>query len=158
MTSYNKKRKAPGKHNARIAAVQALYQMEIANRGAASVIEEFLAEHLTGQPEFLPKGAVDRNFFTRLVNDVVEQQDKIDQIIRARLSKKWRFSRIDAILRAILRCGCCELLVAKTIPTAVVVDEYVEIAKAFFDKSESGFINATLDAIASEVSNVKTSS
>ena len=141
-----KKRKAPRKHNARIAAVQALYQMEITNRGATGVIEEFL-EHRLHQTE-----AFDQTLFARLVGQVVEHQDQIDEAIRARLSGSWRLSRLDTTLRALLRCGCCELLIAPDTPVAVVLDEYVQIAKAFFDPKESGFVNATLDGIAKTLS------
>ena len=147
MAVTNEKRKAPGKHNARIAAVQALYQMEISARGANSVVEEFLAERLGEAPEFLPSTEVDRNFFARLVKGVVNNQEQIDQAIRLQLSEKWRLSRIDATLRAILRCGCYELTIDKTAKPAVVIDEYVEISHSFFDQKETGFINASLDAI-----------
>ncbi|VAV96788.1 Transcription termination protein NusB [hydrothermal vent metagenome] len=135
-------RKAPGKHNARLAAVQALYQMEIAKRGAAGVIKEFLEIRLD------EAGEVDKTLFAKLVSEVVAHQDKIDEAIRGRLSGNWRLSRVDATLRAILRCGSCELLVLKDAPAAVVLDEYVEIAHDFFDAKETGFVNATLDAIA----------
>jgi len=142
------KRKAPGKHHARIAAIQALYQMEISSRGAAGVIQEFLEQRFETPSESLPEGEVDKPFFVRLVEQVVKNQDQIDQAIRHRLSGNWRLSRIDRTLRAILRCGSYELLVDSTAPRAVIIDEYVEITGAFFDKSEVGFINATLDSIA----------
>ncbi len=145
----NYKRKAPGKHNARLAAVQALYQMEITKRGAGGVIEEFLQERL--QPEHLDGSDVDLTFFTKLVETLVQHQSNIDQAIRDHLSGSWRLSRVDATLRAILRCGTCELLVMTDTPIAVVIDEYVEIAKSFFDAKESGFVNATLDAIGKQV-------
>ncbi|PHR58046.1 MAG: transcription antitermination factor NusB [Robiginitomaculum sp.] len=151
----NYKRKAPGKHNARLAAVQALYQMEITDRGANGVIEEFLQERL--QPEHLDGSAIDRTFFKNLVETLVQNQANIDQAIRDHLSGGWRLSRVDATLRAILRCGSCELLVLRDTPMAVVIDEYVDIAKSFFDAKESGFVNATLDAIGKNLSQPSTS-
>jgi len=147
MSVTTEKRKAPGKHNARIAAVQAMYQMEISGRGAAGVIDEFLEERLSGTPEFLPSSEIDRNFFARLVKGVVKNQEEVDQAIRSQLSEKWRLSRIDATLRAILRCCCFELTITKAATPAVVIDEYVEISNQFFDQKETGFINASLDAI-----------
>lgn len=147
MSAINKKRKAPGKHNARFAAVQALYQMEISGRGANGVVEEFLTERLGEDPEFLASTEIDRKFFAKLVKSVVSNQEQIDKAIRAHLSEKWRLSRLDTTLRAILRCGCCELTIDKTAKPAVVIDEYVEISHDFFDQKETGFINASLDAI-----------
>lgn len=148
-------RKAPGKHHARLAAVQALYQMEIANRGAAGVIEEFLELRLGTSAKI---GEVDKTLFAKLVTEVVAHQDEIDEAIRERLSGNWRLSRVDATLRAILRCGGCELLVLQDAPVAVILDEYVEIARDFFDDKETGFVNATLDAIARNINAIQTKS
>ncbi len=140
-------RKAPGKHNARIAAIQALYQMDITGRGAAGVVDEFLDQRLEEPLEYLDGTDIDRAFFAQLTKDVAEHQSKIDTAIRAKLSENWRLSRLDATLRALMRCACCELLVCVQAPAAVVLDEYVDISKLFFDVKETGFVNATLDAI-----------
>ena len=143
----SEKPKAAARHNARLAAVQALYQMEISNRGAKGVIREFLEQRLAQPSEFFPDVQVDKTLFVKLVEQVVQNQSDIDKAIRLKLSGSWRLSRIDRTLRAILRCGCCELLFDSHAPHAVVLDEYVQIASAFFDKKETAFINATLDSI-----------
>jgi N utilization substance protein B len=133
---------------ARLAAVQALYQMEVSGQGAGAVAREFRAHRFgeDGEPgEFI---AADEEFFEDLLKGVVEAQERVDQAAATRLKEGWRLSRLDATLRAILRAGGYELLERPDVPAKVVIDEYVDIAKAFFEAKEAGFVNATLDALA----------
>ena len=133
---------------ARLAAVQALYQMEVAGAGVQTVIREF-ADHRFGRDlEGDRLAAADEAFFAVVVNGVVAEQERIDRAIARRLAQDWRLDRIDATVRAILRAGAFELMGRAEIPREVVIDEYVEIAKSFFDGPEPGFVNATLDVIA----------
>ncbi|MES1157206.1 MAG: transcription antitermination factor NusB [Alphaproteobacteria bacterium] len=138
------------KSAARLAVVQALYQMEASGASSADVTEDFRAGRLpldeTGRVDAEP----DLDLFTTLVENAVNRQTTIDRAIARRLSTGWRLERIDSVARAILRAGVAELERTET-PTPIVIDEYVEIAKAFFDGPEPGFINATLDACAKDV-------
>jgi N utilization substance protein B len=133
---------------ARLAAVQALYQMEISGAGSQTVMREFADHRFDRDLDGVPLAAADETFFAVLVNGVVEAQRDIDKAIARRLAAGWRLTRIDATARAILRAGAFELMRLPEVPREVAIDEYVEIAKSFFEGVEAGFVNATLDAIA----------
>ena len=138
MTSQADERRA-----ARLAAVQALYQMEMMGSGAQEVAQEFI-EHRFGELPVTP----DRDFFCAILNGVPQNQVEIDRAIAGALSEKWKLERVDSILRAILRGGVFELVGRRDVPAKVVIDEYVAVAGAFFGADEPGFVNAALDAIA----------
>ena len=93
----------------------------------------------------------DEAFFAQLVRGVVADQGEIDRAVVKRLAQNWKLERLDATVRAILRAGAWELAKRSDTPTEVVIDEYVELAKAFFGQTEAGFVNAALDAIARDV-------
>jgi N utilization substance protein B len=133
---------------ARLAAVQALYQMEIAGTGAEAVIREFTGHRFDADLDGATMAEADEAFFAELVRGVVEGQAEIDRMVVRRLSEGWRLERLDATARAMLRCGAFELARRPDVPTEVVIDEYVELAKSFFEGPEPGFVNAALDAIA----------
>ncbi len=133
---------------ARLAAVQALYQMETAGAGVETVVREFSEHRFGGDMEGEQLGEADEVFFADLVRGVVADQDDVDKFIATRLAKNWRLERIDATLRAILRAGAYELTRRTDVPVEVAIDEYVEIAKSFFEGPEPGFVNAALDGIA----------
>ena len=141
---------------ARLAAVQALYQMEVSGVGAEAVIREF-AEHRfdRGLPaeggEDMTLATADEAFFADLVRGVVASQGEIDSAIARRLASGWRLERIDATVRAMLRAGAYELAHRPDVPTEVAIDEYVELAKSFFEGPEPGFVNGALDAVAQDV-------
>ncbi len=137
---------------ARLAAVQALYQMEAAGAGVETVVREFHDHRFESDIEGEPLAAADEAFFAALARGVVAHQSAIDAAIRAHLAKDWRLDRLDATARAILRCAAFELTHRADVPREVVIDEYIEIAKSFFAGSESGFINGVLDAIARDAS------
>jgi N utilization substance protein B len=133
---------------ARLAVVQALYQMEVSGAGVDSVIREFSEHRFDRDVEGERLAAADETFFAELTKGVVTNQSKIDQGIVKRLASGWRLERLDATARAVLRAGAFELMYRPDVPTEVVINEYVEIAKSFFEGPESGFINGALDAIA----------
>jgi N utilization substance protein B len=135
--------RADARHAARLGAVQALYQMEIAGGGAEDVVREF-AEHRFGELPVPPDG----EFFAAIVNGVPQHQVEIDRAIASVLSQTWKLERVDSILRAILRCGVFELVARRDVPAKVVIDEYVAVAGAFFGADEPGFVNGALDTIA----------
>jgi N utilization substance protein B len=132
---------------ARLAAVQALYQMEVSGAGAKTVEREFADHRFDRDFEGARLASADEAFFATIVDGVVAGQGPIDRAIRRRLAKGWRLARLDATVRAILRAGTFEVM-RRDAPREVVIDEYVEIAKSFFGGPEPGFVNATLDAIA----------
>jgi len=133
---------------ARLAAVQALYQMETAGVGTEVVVREFTDHRFDRDIEGSRLAEADEAFFAEMVRGVVLAQADIDRRLVGRLAKGWRLERIDATVRAILRCGAFELLYRPDVPSEVAIDEYVEIAKSFFAGPEPGFVNAALDAIA----------
>ncbi len=133
---------------ARLAAVQALYQMETGGAGAETVIREFADHRFDRDLEGETLAHADEAFFGDLVRGVVAEQAEVDQAVARRLASGWRLERIDATARSILRAGAFELMRRRDVPAEVAIDEYVEIAKSFFEGPEPGFINAALDAIA----------
>jgi N utilization substance protein B len=145
-----KKNAIPERSAARLAAVQALYQMETGGTGVDGVIAEFIAHRLGGEIDDEPLHEADAEFFADIVRGVVEGQRRIDPIIERRLARNWTLGRIDSIARAILRAGVFELMRRADVPPRATIDEYVEIGKAFFDGEEARFINAVLDAVATE--------
>lgn len=137
---------------ARLGAVQALYQMEMSGASTADVIDDFDTGKLPRPTEAsITDVEGDMDLFRTLVEKAVDRQLTLDRAIARHLSKGWKLERLDAVARAILRAGAAELEQRKDIPTAVVIDEYVEIAKSFFDGPEPGFVNATLDACAKDL-------
>ena len=136
---------------ARLAAVQALYQMELAGAGVDAVVREFADHRFGADLEGEPLAEADEVFFGELVRGVVAEQASIDRSIVHRLAQGWKLERLDATVRAILRAGAYELARRPDVPSEVVIDEYVELAKAFFDPAEAGFVNAALDSIAGDV-------
>jgi len=133
---------------ARLAAVQALYQMDIGQRSLEETLGEFSAHRLGKEIEgdqYLP---ADADFFGQVVRGVVDNQLEIDPLIDAVLAHGWPVTRIDATLRALLRAGTFELLKRRDIPDKVVITEYIEVARAFFDADATGLVNGVLDAVA----------
>jgi N utilization substance protein B len=133
---------------ARLAAVQALYQMEVSGVGSEAVVREFVDHRFDADMEGERLAPADEAYFSDIVRGVIERQSDIDRAILKRLAEGWKLERIDATLRAILRAGAFELIGRPDAPTEVVINEYVEIAKSFFEGPEPGVANAVLDAIA----------
>ena len=137
-------RKANRRGAARLAAVQALYQMEVAAKGLNEIVAEFESHWIGREVEgsqYLPAEAA---FFREIVGGVVRDQRALDPLIDAALSKGWPLKRIEALMRAILRAGAYELQHRPDVPVRVVVSEYVDIANAFVDADETGMVNAVL--------------
>ena len=133
---------------ARLAAVQSLYQMEVSGVGVEALIREFADHRFDRDIDGQALAAADETFFADLVRGAVESQSDVDRTVVAHLAKGWRLDRIDATARAILRAGVFELIHRRGTPSEVVIDEYVDIAKSFFEGPEPGFVNAALDAVA----------
>ena len=141
-------RKANQRGAARLAAVQALYQMDIAGTGINDILAEFESHWMGQEVEgnlYLPAEAA---FFREVVGGVVREQRNLDPLIDAALAQSWPLKRIEAILRAVLRAGAFELGHRRDVPARVVVSEYVDVANAFVEREETGMVNAVLDALA----------
>ncbi|WP_419910750.1 transcription antitermination factor NusB [Hoeflea sp.] len=133
---------------ARLAAVQALYQMDIGGTGVLEVVSEYEMHRLGKELDGDLYRQADAAWFRAIVSGVVEQQRTLDPLIRSSLTEDWPLSRLDSTLRAILRAGAYEISNRKDVPVAVIVTEYVDIGQAFFDDDEPKLINAVLDRIA----------
>ncbi|HXP31453.1 MAG TPA: transcription antitermination factor NusB [Stellaceae bacterium] len=133
---------------ARLAAVQALYQIELAGAPAETVVTEFLRHRLGRQREDETFGEADATLFAELVRGAVERQAELDRLIGAALSPDWPLLRLESVLRAILRLGAYELLACSEVPATVAISEYLDIAHAFFAAKEPGLVNGVLDHLA----------
>ena len=141
-------RKANRRGAARLAAVQALYQMDIAGKGLNEILAEFERHWLGGEVEgsqYLPAEAA---FFRDIVGGTLREQRKLDPLIDKALAEGWPLKRIEALLRAVLRAGAYELDQKRDIPARVIVSEYVDVAHAFVDREETGMVNGVLDGLA----------
>jgi transcription antitermination protein NusB len=141
-------RKANKRGAARLAAVQALYQMDMAGTGLNEILAEFESHWIGREVEgaqYLPAEAA---FFRDIVSGVVREQRDLDPLIDDALSKSWPLKRIEAVLRAALRAGAYELIHRSDVPARVVVGEYADVAAAFVERDETGMINAVLDQLA----------
>jgi transcription antitermination protein NusB len=135
---------------ARLAAVQALYQMEMEGTPLAKLLHEFHEHRLGATIEDDTYAEAEIDFFDDVVAGVDARRAEIDALIAARLAEGWSLERLDRPMRAILRTGAYELIARPDVPVATVITEYVDVAHAFFDKRETGFVNGLLDAIAKE--------
>jgi len=133
---------------ARLAAVQALYQQEMEGTPTTRLIHEFHAHRLGATIEDVTYAVAEESFFDDLVGGTAARKDEIDELITAKLAEGWSLARLDKPMKAILRVGAYELLARRDIPLATIISEYVDVAKAFYDKRESGFVNGLLDALA----------
>jgi transcription antitermination protein NusB len=138
---------AARRSGARLAAVQALYQMEQTEQSTRSVIADFMGDRLGLNDEGEPIEEADPDIFKAIVNGVVEHQEHIDAAIMKRLATGWKIERLDATSRAILRAAVYELLAEISLPSQIILDEYVSLAHAFFEGAEPKFINGLLDAV-----------
>jgi transcription antitermination protein NusB len=133
---------------ARLAAVQALYQMDVAGTGVLETAAEYenfrLGQEIDGE-QYLE---ADAQWFRAILSGVVQYQTELDPLIHNALLDGWPLSRIDSTLRAILRAGAYEMIHRKDVPVPVAITEYVEIAAAFFGDEEPKIVNAVLDRIA----------
>ena len=147
----NNERRANRRGAARLAAVQALYQMDIAGTELPDILAQFESHWIGREVEgeqYLPAEAA---FFREIVGGVVREQRILDPLVDGALSAGWPLKRVEAILRAVLRAGAYELAQRTDIPARVVVSEYVDVAHAFVERDETGLVNAVLDQLARQL-------
>ena len=133
---------------ARLAAVQALYQWQEGEHAPAEIIEQFLSVRTGEAGEGGMRRDADRPLFKDVVEGTVAHKDELEQTVSAALAEDWTWKRVDRLVRAILLAGAYELLHRRDVPPRVAINEYVEIAHAFYDQGEPSFINSVLDRVA----------
>jgi N utilization substance protein B len=136
---------------ARLAAVQALYQMDLAATPLSDVKAEFESHWIGHEVEGAAYKPAELAFFHDILDGVLREQRRIDPEIDAVLASSWPLKRIEAVMRAVLRAGAYELVARHDVPARVVISEYVDIAGAFVDRDEAGMVNAVLDALARQL-------
>ena len=136
---------------ARMGAVQALYQMDVAGSGLAQTVAEYENFRLGREIDGVEYREADPAWFRQIMGGVHGDQIEVDRLIAGSLVEGWPLSRIDATLRAILRCGTWELAHKPEVPARVVISEYVDVAKAFYETDEPRMVNGVLDTVARTV-------
>ncbi len=139
------------KSAARLGAVQALYQMDLAQTPVNDILAQFESHWLGQEVEGIEMPDADVKLFRSLVEGVLESQRQIDPMVDRALTSGWPLKRVEAVLRAVLRAGTFELLAKRDVPARVVIAEYVNVAAAFLDRDETGMVNAVLDTLAHEI-------
>jgi N utilization substance protein B len=132
---------------ARLAAVQALYQWQEGAHAPGEIVEQFLKVRTGEAGEGGMRRDADRPLFKDVVEGTAANRDALEQIVSAALAKDWTWARIDRLVRAILLAGAYELVHRKDVPLRVAINEYVEIAHAFYDQGEPSFVNSVLDRV-----------
>ncbi|MBS7670792.1 transcription antitermination factor NusB [Croceicoccus gelatinilyticus] len=136
---------------ARLAAVQALYQMDMEKTPLARLLDEFHQHRLGREIEDEQYADAEVAFFDDVVKGVDARRDEIDELVSGKLAEGWSLKRLDRTMIQILRCGAYELLARSDVPKAAVITEYVDVAHAFFEEREAKFVNGLLDAIGKDV-------
>ena len=148
------KGKSQARAAARLAAVQALYQHEMEATALAPLLDEFHRHRLGGEIdpdiEDARYAQAEVAFFDDVVKGVFARREEIDGLLSGKLAQGWSLARLDKTMLQILRAGSYELLARADVPLGAVISEYVDVAKAFYDKRESGFVNGLLDAVAKD--------
>jgi N utilization substance protein B len=143
--------KSRARSAARLAAVQALYQQEMEGTPLSLLLTEFHNHRLGAMIDEVQYADAEISFFDDIVQGVDARRADLDGLITERLSAGWTMDRLDRPMRQILRCGAYELVARLDVPVATAISEYVDVADAFYDKREKGFVNGLLDAVAKSV-------
>lgn len=149
------KKSANARAASRLAAVQALYQQQMEGTPLPSLLDEFHRHRLGGEidPDLDDAQYVQAEvaFFDDVVKGTLARRDEIDSLLTSKLAEGWRLERLDKTLVQILRAGTYELIARPDVPTGTAIDEYLDVATAFFDDREKKFVNGVLDAVAKSV-------
>ncbi len=150
-----KNNKAVKRSSARLAAVQALYEVEMSDALVDDVLVDFLKtrwdtpqESGDEERESSPLAEPDRQLFTDLLRGVTKRRDELEEMLAGALSQEWTVDRLEALVRLVLVCGIYELYIRLDVPPRVVITQYVDVAHAFFEGPEPGFVNGVLDRLA----------
>ena len=159
MTTQSKQKPDAARNSrssARLLATQALYQFEMGRADQItleSVIREFLKHRLGREIDGTLYRQADKDHFREVVQGAGDRENQIDKLIESALAKNWSLKRLDRVLISILRAGVYELIACPDIPTAVIIDEYLNVGHSFFDAKETAFLNGVLDRLAKEIRN-----
>ena len=145
------KARSKARSAARLAAVQALYQLDMEATSLAKLLDEFHQHRLGAEIEGDQYAEAETAFFDDIVQGVSARQDEIDELLAGKLAAGWKIERLDKTMLQVLRAGIFELLARADVPTASVITEYVDVAHAFFEVREAKFVNGLLDAVAKVV-------
>lgn len=155
MSDKLKKNKSLKRSSARLAAVQALYEVDISDSNVDDVLIDYLktrwdTPHEEGDEDRAtsPLAAPDQQLFTDLLRGVAKRREELEGMLAGALSQEWTVDRLEAIVRIILTCGIYELYIRTDVPPRVVITQYVDVAHAFFEGPEPGFVNGVLDRLA----------
>ena len=140
-----------GRSASRLAAVQALYQLEMRGEAVPKLLTEFHQHRLGQEIEGAEYLTADEPFFDDVVAGVAARQAELDELIAAGLAQGWSLNRLDRPMRALLRAAVYELVARADVPAATVINEYVDVAHAFHDAKEAKFVNGLLDTVARRV-------
>jgi len=146
-----KKSNKSARHSARIALVQALYQHEQTQQNTTIIAREFIDHHFINTDQEADYFAPDQSYFQRLMEAIPLKIPEIDLEIQNYLQDNWKMDRLAAVVRSLLRSACYELMFEPLVPTPVVLNEYIEVARDFLDEREVKFVNGILDNIAKNV-------
>ncbi|MCY4007883.1 MAG: transcription antitermination factor NusB [Rhodobacteraceae bacterium] len=137
---------------ARLRAVQALFQLEATGASVEKVVHDFEESDLIEDDDKnLELAPADDDYFRKILRTAISKHQEIDRLTDSKLKKGWQLDRIDPTLRALFRAAGAELKM-QSAPPRVVIDEYVEITKAFYPQDKSaGFVNAVLDNLAKQL-------
>jgi N utilization substance protein B len=136
---------------ARLAAVQALYQHDMEATPIPALLHEFHQHRLGATIEDIDYAEAEVDFFDDLVKGTTARLGEIDLKIEGKLASGWTLARLDRPMKAILRAGTYELLARVDVPVGATISQYVDVADAFYERREKGFVNGLLDAIAKDV-------
>lgn len=145
------KAKSQARAAARLAAVQALYQLEMEGTELARLLDEFHRHRLGAEIEGDQYAEAEVAFFDDTVRGVAARREEIDALLEDKLAEGWRLERLDRTMLQVLRAGAWELMARADVPTASTISEYVDVAHAFFESREAKFVNGVLDAVAKDV-------
>jgi N utilization substance protein B len=159
MSAAPAERRLPTRRQAaRLAAVQALYQWQEGEHAPGEIIEQFLEVRTSERGEGGMQRDADRPLFKDVVEGSINYKDALEEAVSAALTQGWTWGRVDRLVRAILLAGAYELLYRKDVPARVAINEYVEIAHAFYDQGEPSFVNSVLDRVARQARSAELSS
>jgi N utilization substance protein B len=145
------KAKSGARSAARLAAVQALYQVQLADQPTESVLSEFIDHRFRAGDAETGVAAADVDMFCDIVRSVLARKADLEPLIANSLASSWRFERLDKVMQALLLAGAYELVARPDVPTAVIINEYVDLAHAFFEDEQAKFAHAVLDKVGREV-------
>jgi transcription antitermination protein NusB len=132
----------------RLAAVQALYQIELAGTNPETVLGEFIQHRIGQEIDGDRYVAAEPQLFADIVRGTSARRAEVDRMVEAGLDPQWPLERLELLMRAILRAGALELLVHTDTHARILISEYVDVCHAFFAGKEPGMVNGVLDGIA----------